>query len=124
MKPYYIYNVDGKTVLSYEKPSLKMAENGYVFVDSENDHIAFVPSKAAKSEEANKVLPDEPIDVARMLIRETVIIEPKEVGTLSLILENKMHFIPKYDTNQLREIAEHLLVYCEAQERGMHRCLL
>lgn len=45
--------------------------------------------------------PDEPIDVARKLIQATVTAE-----------------IPKYDVIQLQEIAEHLLAYCNAQERG------
>lgn len=55
------------------------------------------------------MLPDKPIDVATMLIDAEVSANLGDKGTLTC---------PKYDSNQLREIAEHLLAYCNAQERG------
>lgn len=55
------------------------------------------------------MLPDEPIDLATMLINAEVSADLWDKEPLTC---------PKYDTNQLREIADHLLVYCKAQERG------
>lgn len=63
-------------------------------------------------------LPDEPIDVASMLINATITVEPSKSGILSPSHDKEPQTFAKYDINQLREIAEHLLVYCEAQERG------
>lgn len=62
--------------------------------------------------------PDEPIDVARKLIQATVTTEIPKYGELYQVLEVESIEIPKYDVIQLQEIAEHLLAYCNAQERG------
>ena len=62
-----------------------------------------------------ELLPSEPVDVAAMLIKATVVTDAP-VFALSPMLEGKMVAIPKYDPVQLQEIAEHLLVYCNAQE--------
>ena len=62
--------------------------------------------------------PDEPIDVARKLIQATVTAEIPKYGELYQVLEVESIEIPKYDVIQLQEIAEHLLAYCKAQERG------
>lgn len=62
--------------------------------------------------------PDEPIDVARKLIQATVTAEIPKYGELYQVLEVESIEIPKYDVIQLQEIADHLLVYCKAQERG------
>ena len=107
MRPYYVFAIDGKTVMSYEKPSFEAAKGGYVFVNKDED-IEFILPKTLK-EEPKQVLPDEPIDAASMLINAEVSVDlgDKEPLTCS-----------KYDPNQLREIAEHLLAYCKAQERG------
>lgn len=64
-----------------------------------------------------ELLPAEPVDVAAMLIKATIVTDAS-VFAPSPMLEGKMVAIPKYDPVQLREIAEHLLVYCNAQERG------
>lgn len=61
---------------------------------------------------------DEPIDVAAKLIQATVVAKVPKYGVLYPVLETESIEIPKYDVIQLREIAEHLLAYCEAQERG------
>lgn len=61
---------------------------------------------------------DEPIDVARKLIQATVTAEIPKYGELYQVLEVESIEIPKYDVIQLQEIAEHLLAYCNAQERG------
>ena len=63
-------------------------------------------------------LPYEPIDVASMLINATITVEPSKFGMLSPLHDKEPQTFARYDTNQLREIAEHLLVYCDAQERG------
>ena len=116
MRPYYIFGIDGKTVMSYEKPSFAVAKGGYVFVNKDED-VEFILPKTLK-EEPKQVLPDEPIDAASMLINATITVEPDNFGSLSPLLDKEPQTFAKYDTNQLREIAEHLLVYCDAQERG------
>ena len=73
-------------------------------------------TKSEKKEDAS--LPDEPIDAASMLINATITVEPSKSGTLSLVHDKEPQTFAKYDTNQLQEIAEHLLTYCNAQERG------
>ena len=64
------------------------------------------------------MLPDEPIDAASMLINATITVEPSKSGTFSPLHNKEPQTFAKYDTNQLQEIAEHLLTYCKAQERG------
>lgn len=64
-----------------------------------------------------ELLPDEPVDVAAMLIKATIVTDAPVFAPLSPMLEGKTVAIPKYDPVQLQEIAEHLLVYCNAQER-------
>ena len=73
-------------------------------------------TKSEKKEDAS--LPDEPIDVAAMLINATITVEPSKSGILSPLHDKEPQTFAKYDINQLREIAEHLLAYCKAQERG------
>lgn len=73
-------------------------------------------TKSEKKEDTS--LPDEPIDVARKLIQATVTAEIPKYGELYQVLEVESIEIPKYDVIQLQEIAEHLLAYCNAQERG------
>lgn len=77
-------------------------------------------SKAEKTpkEKSKQVLPDEPIDAASMLINATITVEPSKSGTFSPLHDKEPQTFAKYDINQLREIAEHLLTYCNAQERG------
>lgn len=82
-----------------KKPSFEAAKGGYIFANKDGN-IKFVLPETPK-EESKQVLPDEPIDVARKLIQATVTTK-----------------VPKYDVVQLQEIAEHLLAYCNAQERG------
>lgn len=65
-----------------------------------------------------ELLPSEPVDVAAMLIKATIVTDAPVLAPLSPMLEGKLVAIPKYDPVQLQEIAEHLLVYCNAQERG------
>lgn len=67
-----------------------------------------------KEKEIYELLPSEPVDVAAMLIKATIVTD----APLSPMFEGKLVAIPKYDPVQLQEIAEHLLVYCNAQERG------
>ena len=53
-----------------------------------------------------------------MLIKATIVTDAPVFAPLSPMLEGTLVAIPKYDPVQLQEIAEHLLVYCNAQERG------
>lgn len=63
-------------------------------------------------------LPSAPIDVAAMLVRETATVKT------SLFYKTFNPNIPdeyetdKYSTKDLKEIAEHLLAYCNNQENG------
>ena len=116
MRPYYIFAIDGKTVMSYEKPYFETAKGGYAFVNKDGD-IEFVLPKTPK-EKSKQVLPDEPIDAASMLINATITVEPSKSGTFSPLHDKEPQTFAKYDINQLREIAEHLLTYCNAQVRG------
>lgn len=87
--------------------------------ESDNDIKLNIPDVETKPEKKEDVtIPDEPIDVASMLINATITVEPSKFGTLSPLHDKEPQTFAKYDTNQLREIAEHLLVYCDAQERG------
>ena len=112
-KVYYIYVEDGNAVFTEEKPDFNKIHN-YTMVTA--DKIEYVIGVKKNQEDAS--LPDEPIDVASMLINATITVEPSKFGTLSPLHDKEPQTFAKYDTNQLREIAEHLLVYCDAQERG------
>lgn len=112
-KVYYIYVEDGKAVFTEEKPDFNKIHN-YTMVTA--DKIECVIGVKKNQEDVS--LPDEPIDVASMLINATITVEPSKFGSLSPLHDKEPQTFAKYDTNQLREIAEHLLVYCDAQERG------
>lgn len=71
-----------------------------------------------ETKEIYELLPSEPVDVAAMLIKATIVTDDAPAFTLPPMLGGKTVAIPKYDPVQLQEIAEHLLVYCNAQERG------
>lgn len=75
-------------------------------------------SKFSEKNKKGVILPDDPIDVASMLIHATVISGPPKYGALYPVMENKQIEIPKYDVPQLQEIAMHLMAYCDTQERG------
>lgn len=111
-KIYYVYTENGKAILTDEKPDFDKTKN-YAMVKG-NKLECIVGGKKSQDELS---LPDEPVDVAAMLIKATVVTDAP-VFALSPMLEGKMVAIPKYDPVQLQEIAEHLLVYCNAQERG------
>ena len=111
-KIYYVYTENGKAILTDEKPDFDKTKN-YTMVKG-NKLECIVGGKKSQDELS---LPDEPVDVAAMLIKATIVTDAP-VFALSPMLEGKMVTIPKYDPVQLQEIAEHLLVYCNAQERG------
>lgn len=77
-----------------------------------------VETKTTPEKKEDVMLPDEPIDVARKLIQATVTTKVPKCGALYSGMETESIEIPKYDVVQLQEIAEHLLAYCNAQERG------
>ena len=111
-KVYYVYVENGKAVITEEKPDFNKIKN-YTMVKANG--IEYVIS--GKKSQDDLTLPDEPVDVAAMLIKATIVTDAP-VFALSPMLEGKLVAIPKYDPVQLQEIAEHLLVYCNAQERG------
>lgn len=112
-KVYYVYTENGKAILTDEKPDFDKTKN-YAMVKG-NKLECIVGGKKRQDE---LPLPDEPIDVARKLIQATVTAEIPKYGELYQVLEVESIEIPKYDVIQLQEIAEHLLAYCKAQERG------
>jgi hypothetical protein len=112
-KIYYVYTENGKAILTDEKPDFDKTKN-YTMVNG-NKLECIVGGKKSQDELS---LPDEPVDVAAMLIKATIVTDAPVFAPLSPMLEGKTVAIPKYDPVQLQEIAEHLLVYCNAQERG------
>ncbi len=112
-KVYYVYVENGKAVITEEKPDFNKIKN-YAMVKA--DRIECVIG--GKKSQDELPLPDEPIDVAAKLIQATVTANVPKYGVLSPEPETGSIEIPKYDVIQLQEIAEHLLAYCKAQERG------
>lgn len=112
-KVYYAYTENGKAILTDEKPDFNKIKN-YTMVSA--DRIECVIG--GKKNQDDLMLPDKPIDVAVKLIRATVTAKVPKCVVLSPVLETESIEIPKYDVVQLQEIAEHLLAYCNAQERG------
>lgn len=112
-KVYYVYTENGKAILTDEKPDFDKTKN-YAMVKG-NKLECIVGGKKRQDE---LPLPDEPIDVAIKLIQATVVAKVPKYGELYQVLETESLEIPKYDVIQLQEIAEHLLAYCKAQERG------
>lgn len=110
-KVYYVYTENGKAILTDEKPDFNKIKN-YTMVRA--DRIECVIG--GKKNQGDLMLPDEPIDVASMLINATITVEPSKFGTLSPLHDKEPQTFAKYDTNQLQEITEHLLAYCNAQE--------
>lgn len=111
-KVYYAYVENGNAVITEEKPDFNKIKN-YTMVKANGIECVI----GGKKIQDDLTLPDEPVDVSAMLIKATVVTDAP-VFPLSPMLEGKMVAIPKYDPVQLQEIAEHLLVYCNAQERG------
>lgn len=112
-KVYYVYVENGKAVITEEAPDFDKIHD-YMLVKADGIELFMGVHK----NQDDLMLPDEPIDVASMLINATITVEPSKFGTLSPLHDKKPQIFAKYDTNQLREIAEHLLAYCKAQERG------
>lgn len=113
-KVYYVYVENGKAVITEEKPDFDKVHD-YMIVKADGIELFMGVHK----NQDDLILPDEPIDVASMLINATITVEPSKSGTLLSPSHNKEpQTFAKYDTNQLQEIAEHLLTYCNAQERG------
>lgn len=112
-KVYYVYVENGKAVITEEKPDFNKIKN---YTMAKADRIECVIG--GKKSQDELPLPDEPIDVATKLIQATVTAKAPKHGVLYPVLEAESIEIPKYDVIQLQEIAEHLLAYCKAQERG------
>lgn len=112
-KVYYVYVENGKAVITEEAPDFDKVHN-YMLMKADGIELFMGVHK----NQDDLMLPDEPIDVASMLINATITVEPSKFGTLSPLHDKEPQTFAKYDTNQLQEIAEHLLTYCNAQERG------
>lgn len=63
-------------------------------------------------------LPTAPIDVAAMIIRETVILTTSPIQKAFNLNAPEEYEAVKYSTKDLKEIAEHLLVYCNCNADG------
>lgn len=112
-KIYYVYVENGKAVITEEKPDFDK-DHDYMIMKADGIELFMGVHK----NQEDVLLPDEPVDVASMLINATITVEPGKFGALSPLHDKEPQTFAKYDTNHLQEIAEHLLVYCEAQERG------
>ena len=112
-KIYYVYVENGKAVITEEKPDFDKVHD-YMIMKADGIELFMGVHK----NQEDVLIPDEPVDVASMLINATITVEPGKFGALSPLHDKEPQTFAKYDTNQLQEIAEHLLVYCEAQERG------
>lgn len=112
-KVYYVYVENGKAVITEEAPDFDKVHD-YMLMKADGIELFMGVHK----NQDDLMLPDEPIDVASMLINATITVEPSKSGTFSPLHNKEPQTFAKYDTNQLQEIAEHLLTYCNAQERG------
>lgn len=112
-KVYYVYVENGKAVITEEAPDFDKVHD-YMLMKADGIELFMGVHK----NQNDLMLPDEPIDVASMLINATITVEPSKFGTLSPLHDKEPQTFAKYDTNQLQEIADHILTYCEAQERG------
>ena len=112
-KVYYAYVENGKAVITEETPDFDKVHD-YMLIKADGIELFMGVHK----NQDDLMLPDEPIDAASMLINATITVEPSKSGTFSPLHNKEPQTIAKYDTNQLQEIAEHLLTYCKAQERG------
>lgn len=112
-KIYYVYVENGKAVITEEAPDFDKVHD-YMLMKADGIELFMGVHK----NQNDLMLPDEPIDVASMLINATITVEPSKFGTLSPLHDKEPQTFAKYDTNQLQEIADHILTYCEAQERG------
>lgn len=112
-KVYYVYVENGKAVITEEAPDFDKVHD-YMLMKADGIELFMGVHK----NQDDLMLPDEPIDAASMLINATITVEPSKSGTFSPLHNKEPQTFAKYDPNQLREIAEHLLAYCKAQERG------
>lgn len=112
-KIYYVYVENGKAVITEEKPDFDKVHD-YMIMKADGIELFMGVHK----NQEDVLLPDEPIDAASMLINATITVEPSKSGTFSPLHNKEPQTFAKYDINQLQEIAEYLLTYCNAQERG------
>lgn len=112
-KVYYAYVENGKAVITEEAPDFDKVHD-YMLMKADGIELFMGVHK----NQDDLMLPDEPIDAASMLINATITVEPSKSGTFSPLHNKEPQTFAKYDTNQLQEIAEHLLTYCKVQERG------
>ena len=112
-KIYYVYVENGKAVITEEKPDFDKVHD-YMIMKADGIELFMGVHK----NQEDVLLPDEPIDAASMLINATITVEPMKSGTFAPLHNKEPQTFAKYDINQLQEIADHLLTYCKAQERG------
>lgn len=112
-KVYYVYVENGKAVITEEAPDFDKVHD-YMLMKADGIELFMGVHK----NQDDLMLPDEPIDAASMLINATITVEPSKSGTFSPLHNKEPQTFAKYDINQLQEIADHLLTYCKAQERG------
>jgi hypothetical protein len=86
-------------------------------------HIECLKAELLESKTCTKdlkrELPVAPIDVAAMIIRETVRLKTSPIQKAFIPNVPEEYEIDKYSTKDLKEIAEHLLAYCNNQENGV-----
>lgn len=96
-----IKEIEGKRYISIEEYNkvLKQSEENEYMIDE-------LKEKLLEAEESLFEFPSSPIDVAKMLIESSI----KFTNVFGKELETN-----RYDKNELRQIAKHLLVYCDSE---------
>lgn len=73
------------------------------------NEIDWLKSRVRELEESQEGLPFEPIQVAEYLMDRTIEVK----NTFPVLQGGETSHVPAHDVSELRQIAEHLLVYCK-----------
>ncbi len=73
------------------------------------NEIDRLKSRVAELEESQEDLPFEPIDVAQYLINRTIEVK----NTFPKLQGGETSRVPVHDVSELRQVGEHLLIYCK-----------
>lgn len=78
------------------------------------NEIDWLKSRVRELEESQEGLPFEPIQVAEYLMDRTIEVK----NTFPVLQGGETSHVPAHDVSELRQIAEHLLVYCKYHSEG------
>lgn len=113
----YTEALRGVLGLRSAKENIELANKLYGLNFEVSDDEEPLPFSCDKCEEETKTeLPTMPIDVASMLINATI--EYPTISLLKAFGAGETSVADKYSKSDLREIAEHLLVYCNNSDEN------